>query len=311
MDGGFIDLRQSADSSTGNDSFWPSFTDIMMVIVMIFMIASTALMLRNQELVEKLRETILSELQAEERARSMVETSATLEEQLAAAQHASSVLRIKLMRVNERNQALTTQLSTKEQQVLALETGKQQLQADLAQSRRQMASSEENLLQSREELARQAAALAALQQRHDDTLAELAQGEARQQRQEAELVGLRLESSLSEQQLMALQDEYSDLQVRYDKLFKPARSAKGRHVVTVRYWKEAGNDELRIKDTGETDYRSVSREALYEQLDALKKKYPKQLYIKLIIPDDSGLSYNEAWGFTVEILDKYDYYQQK
>ena len=64
MDEGFIDLRQKHDAGMGSDSFWPSFTDIMMVVVMIFMIASTVLMLRNWELVEKLRATIEAEYAA-------------------------------------------------------------------------------------------------------------------------------------------------------------------------------------------------------------------------------------------------------
>ena len=51
----------TTDAGMGSDSFWPSFTDIMMVVVMIFMIASTVLMLRNWELVQKLRATIEAE----------------------------------------------------------------------------------------------------------------------------------------------------------------------------------------------------------------------------------------------------------
>ena len=46
-------------------------------------------------------------------------------------------------------------------------------------------------------------------------------------------------------------------------------------------------------------------------MGALKDKYGNLLYVKLIIPDDSGLSYNEAWSFTVDMLDKYDYYHQQ
>jgi hypothetical protein len=33
--------------------------------------------------------------------------------------------------------------------------------------------------------------------------------------------------------------------------------------------------------------------------------------VKVIIPGDSGLSYNEAWNFTRDILSKYDYYYQE
>jgi hypothetical protein len=32
--------------------------------------------------------------------------------------------------------------------------------------------------------------------------------------------------------------------------------------------------------------------------------------VKVIIPEDSGLSYNEAWTFTQDILTSYDYYYQ-
>ena len=33
-----------------------------------------------------------------------------------------------------------------------------------------------------------------------------------------------------------------------------------------------------------------------------------ELYVKVVIPDDSGLTYNEAWDFTKTVLTDYDYY---
>ena len=92
MDEGFVDLRRNLHTA-GDGSFWPSFTDIMMVVAMIFMIASTALVLRNWDLVRELRATIMAEQQAEEKARSATETSATLEEQLARARRELAELR--------------------------------------------------------------------------------------------------------------------------------------------------------------------------------------------------------------------------
>mgnify|MGYP000155049250 CR=1 FL=1 len=83
MEEGFIDLRQHAESGISHVSFWPSFTDIMMVVVVIFMMASSVLILRNMALVRDLRATIDAQHNAEEAARSASETSATLEEQLA------------------------------------------------------------------------------------------------------------------------------------------------------------------------------------------------------------------------------------
>ena len=304
MDEGFIDLRQNHDADTGSDSFWPSFTDIMMVIVMIFMIASTVLMLRNWELVEKLRATIEAEYAAMALARSASETSATLEEQLAQAQHANTEMRMQLMRVTERNDTLSGQLSAQEQQLLALEADNQKLVASVQKYRFDALLNNDQLKQARDEVN-------TLQQRMQQVLDELAGSEEVKQKQVTELAALRLGNSLTEQQLLSIQNDYSELQIKYDKLFQPARSAQGKHVVTVRYWKEGELYHLRIKDLDEEDYRVVSREELHRQLAALKEKYKDQLYVKLIIPDDSGLSYSEAWGFTVEMLDKYDYYHQK
>ena len=311
MDEGFIDLRQNHDAGTGSDSFWPSFTDIMMVVVMIFMIASTVLMLRNWELVEKLRATIEAEYAAMALARTASETSATLEEQLAQAQHANTEMRMQLMHMTERNDTLSEQLSGQEQQLLELETDNQKLAASLQKYRFDALLNDDQLKQARDELTQLAAAHNTLQQRMQQVLDELTGSEEAKQKQATELAALRLGNSLTEQQLLSIQNDYSELQIKYDKLFQPARSAQGKHVVTVRYWKEGKLYHLRIKDLDEEDYRVVSREELHRQLAALKEKYKNQLYVKLIIPDDSGLSYNEAWGFTVEMLDKYDYYHQK
>jgi chromosome segregation ATPase len=311
MDEGFIDLRQNHDAGTGSDSFWPSFTDIMMVVVMIFMIASTVLMLRNWELVEKLRATIEAEYAAMALARSASETSATLEEQLAQAQHANTEMRMQLMRMTERNDTLSEQLSGQEQQMLVLEADNQQLAASLQKYRFDALLNEDQLKQARDEVTQLAAAHNTLQQRMQQVLDELTGSEEAKQKQATELAALRLGSSLTEQQLLSIQNDYSELQIKYDKLFQPARSAQGKHVVTVTYSKDGGQYQIRIKDLDEEDYQVVSRKELNRQLKALKEKYGKQLYVKLIIPDDSGLSYSEAWGFTVEILDKYDYYHQK
>jgi hypothetical protein len=49
---------------------------------------------------------------------------------------------------------------------------------------------------------------------------------------------------------------------------------------------------------------------MHQRLAALKTANPGKLYIKIIIPADSGLSYNEAWSFMKKLLEKYDYYYQ-
>jgi chromosome segregation ATPase len=322
MDDAFIDLRRTSGEGTGGDTFWPSFTDIMMVIVMIFMIASTVLVLRNWDLVQELRATIEAEHQAEELARSMTETSATLEEQLAQAQHINSEMRMQLMRADENRQSMQEQLSVQQQQILALTKEQQQLADSLQQSRRARQLNADQLARVNTELARvnteyeqltatHASMQERLQQALQQALDELAASEQTGREQAVELAGLRQGYSLSTQQMEDLQGEYDELSVKYDKLIRPARSAKGKYVVTVRYWKEDGYYQLRFKDAGEEDYSVVTRKELHRRLSKLKDEQSGKLYVKLIIPEDSGLSYKEAWGFTLDILDKYDYYHQK
>ena len=310
MQEGFIDLRRNIAAEAGADSFWPSFTDIMMVVVMIFMIASVVLMLRNWELVQTLRDTIESEREAEARALSMTETSATLEEQLAQAQHENTELRMRLMRANEISHNMREQLSLQQQQLLSLQADKQRLTASLQQAQLDVQLREDKARESEARYAQLEDVRDTLEKRLQQVLAQLSQEEQQSREQAAELAELRQGSSLTEQQLTLLQGEYDDLRVKYDKLIRPARSAQGKHVVTVRYWKEGKYYQIRIKDTGENDYRAVSRKELHEELAGLKKRYGNNLYVKLIIPDDSGLSYNEAWGFTFDVLNKYDYYHQ-
>jgi len=325
MDDAFIDLRRNADAGAGGDTFWPSFTDIMMVIVMIFMIASTVLVLRNWDLVQELRATIEAEHLAEELARSMTETSATLEEQLAQAQHINSRMRMQLMQADENRQSMQEQLADQGKQLLALTEKQQQLTASLQQSRRSDQRNADRLAKVSNELANASSELAKvraeykqlttthanLQERQLQALDELATSEQTRSEQALELAKLRQGFSLSTRQIDTLQGEYDELRVKYDKLIRPARSAKGKHVVTVRYRKENGRYLLRIRDTGEADYSVVSRKELYRRLAKLKDDHSGNLYVKLIIPDDSGLSYTEAWTFTMDILDKYDYYHQE
>mgnify|MGYP006950044336 CR=1 FL=1 len=61
MNDDFIDLRSGNLSS---ESFWPSFTDIMTVIVMIFLLAMVVLLIKNMELVNELRATMEAERNA-------------------------------------------------------------------------------------------------------------------------------------------------------------------------------------------------------------------------------------------------------
>jgi chromosome segregation ATPase len=310
MDEGFINLRQHAETGISHVSFWPSFTDIMMVVVVIFMMASSVLILRNMALVRDLRATIDAQHNAEEAARSASETSATLEEQLAQTQNELSRLRMRLMRANEINQSRTEEINRQEQRLLALEADKQQLTASLQQSRRESQLHQDQLVQTQAEYTQLSEASNTLKTRLQEVLEQLSRTEKSNQEQANELTEFRRQRSLSDQQLVSLQGEFDELRNKYDKLIRPARSAVGKHVVSVRYFKEDKKIQIRLRESEDEDYQDVNPDQLNKRLAKLKDEYAGNLYVKVIIPEDSGLSYSEAWNFTYDLLQKYDYYHQ-
>ncbi len=311
MDQGFVDLRANSDGCSGNDSFWPSFTDIMTVVVMIFLLASTVLILKNWELVTELRASMLAEQQASELVESTTAENETLEERLAQAQHQLSLTRMRLMQADERNREVVRQLADREQRLVEAEAQARQLSTHLAAVSQQNQSLQDRLQQVTGELSGVQAAYTQQSSRLETTLEQLASLEQSSAQQSAELSRLRHLSTQTQQQLASLKDEFSSLQVKYDKLVRPARTAQGKYVVEVRYSKADGRYQISLKAPGEnTVRRPVSRTDLDRRLKALKDKYGDQLYVKIIIPEHSGLSYNEAWNFTQEMLRNYDYYYQ-
>lgn len=301
MSGGFVDLRRGPETERAHEGFWPSFTDLMMVVMMIFMIASTVLILRNWDLVDELRETIEAEHRATEMVRTTTEVNATLEEQLAQLQHQLSVLRMQLMQAEETRHNQEQALAARDRMIVALETERDQLQNAGHSTQRQLQAANEEIerlrlrqQETRQQLQAAQASLSELEQAH--------------QQQTAELGALRQQDAESRRLLSNLQGDYDSLKTKYDKLVRPARTAKGKYVVEVRYEKIDGQYRISYREPGQTTYRELSRPQLEARLGELKKQDPDRLYVKIVIPADSGLSYIEAWNFTKELLDRYDYY---
>ena len=110
------------------------------------------------------------------------------------------------------------------------------------------------------------------------------------------------------EKLDSLNTQFKVLKVKYDKLVKPARSTKGKVVIEVIYNKVNKILKAGLKLPNAKTFKNLSDKVLHEKLTQLKKQYGKKLYIRIIFPKDSGLSYDEAWKFTNDILKKYDYY---
>ena len=135
-------------------------------------------------------------------------------------------------------------------------------------------------------------------------------GEAQQQLTEKDEAIKQLSDNQKEgnEQLLSLKGEYDTLDTKYQKLLRPARSAKDKFIVTITYKNSGGNRVIRFKPRPDGSYSTVSKSELDDRLTKLKEKHGKNLYLKVVIPENSGLSYNEAWRFTTTLQHKYDYY---
>ncbi|MCP4231982.1 MAG: hypothetical protein GY770_00115, partial [Aestuariibacter sp.] len=112
-------------------------------------------------------------------------------------------------------------------------------------------------------------------------------------------------------QLLTIKGEYEVVKAKYDELVKPARSTKGKYIAEVYYIKGENGNFIRYKEPGDRGFRNLPLPEVEKQLTKLKAQWGQDLYIKIIIPQDSGLTYNEAWNFMRDLLAKYDYYYQE
>ena len=110
------------------------------------------------------------------------------------------------------------------------------------------------------------------------------------------------------EELDILRDQHLDLESRYNRLVRPARSTVGRFVVEVRFWKDGPVRQYSLRESGGSE-EIISESDLYQKLSVLKVKHADKLYTK-VIPDDNSLTHGEAWGFTTKILNRFDYYYQ-
>ena len=313
-------------------AFWPSFTDIMMVVVLIFLLATSLLIVRNWQLVSDLQASIEAERAASEIIETTSLENATLEERLINAEQLNSILRLRVLEKEELLAKAQQQDVQRQRTIGDLEASIEQLnrqlvdrQLDISEARQRIA----EVTAESEEFANQLAELALqLQQQRDLTETALAEAESarseaetaqieisslnltlQQQRQDIEL--LEQEKAEYNQQLLTLKGDYEVVKSKYEELIKPARSAKGKYVAEVYYEKTGSGEEIRFKQPGDPQFANLELTELEQKLDALKQAKGQDLYVKIIIPEDSGLTYNEAWTFMRRLLLKYDYYYQE
>jgi chromosome segregation ATPase len=360
MKNDFVQIGGNQAGIGGENSFWPAFTDVMMVITLIFLMATSILVVRNWQLVAELQESVTAERIAVQIVESTSLENATLEERLANAEQSNSILRLRLMKKDEllakaqitigaqesslislEQQNSNLELSLKQTQTeldvakiklstavaSATETAQQMVELNQQLMQQQRTSDDERmllesarleiskLLESSRQQQQSINQLSELKSRQQQTVSQLSELKSQQQQNIDRLVAEKSELSqittLSNLQLRTLKDEYDLVKSQYEELIKPARSAKGKHIVQVYYIKDETGVKIRYRQPGDDQFSRLSLVEVENRLDILKRDYGDELYIKIIIPEDSGLSYNEAWEFMQKLLSKYDYYYQE
>jgi len=325
MDDSFIDLRLNHRAAQAEESFWPSFTDIMTVIVMIFLFAMVILLIRNMELLNQLRSTMAAEQEAVELARSTGAENETLEEKLLSREHELAMLSMQLMRMEEEAEQKEAAIASQRNQIgilsrerdnltdrtqqLTLDRNNLNLQVEriTAESNRMQT----QLTQANQNIENLNQDLTSLRVHQESTLKDLDAMRTSYRTQEEALQAALDQNLLADQALTELKTDFKSLKIKYDKLVRPARTARGKTLVEVRYYKSKGKFHIDYKGPGSQQFQGISRNNLDQNLTRLKQEHPAGLYIKVILPKDNGLSYSEAWSFTNYLHQTYDYYYQE
>ncbi|MGD2271308.1 MAG: hypothetical protein PVI06_12965 [Desulfobacterales bacterium] len=302
---------------------WPSFTDIMTVILMIFMLTMIVVIIKNSNMAQQLiiREkrvkqiekglekskqaqaqlrVFITNLEEKLRAKEMEiillgDEKKVIEGSLEAKLAIISALKSELGDVKENVRALESEITAKEAETARLKRESEERIAEITEaSKEQIAEIKEDTRKQIEEFNRKFTALMSQLSQKQDMIVIL----------DAEKKDLAL--TLAKQR-----QAYSFLEEKYHKLIRPARSPLDKQVVTVHYSKRDGDYRILFKDPEADEFEALDARQMHARLGQLQAEWQDELYVKIIIPEDSGLSYNEAWSFTKDILSRYDYYYQE
>lgn len=330
----FTDLRANAGDRQGEITLWPSFTDIMTVVLMIFMLTMVVVIIKNTTLAQALlrsedqRRQIQSLLQNSENLQAELKVTMTdLEEKLRQKQMTVILLNDEIKILQQDIEGKTAQIAAFGGQTDELNNKINRLQADITAAQSEAAASAAAFEEKATELTRQyEARIAEIQAASESRLSALSNDKAKEieeynkkvlsllsrlKEKEAVILTLGGEKQTLEMSLAKQRQDFSTLEEKYIRLIRPARSPADKKVVTIFYQRVGGHYRIGFKGVDTERLESLTMDQLHQQLEALRQKWKDQLYVKVIIPEDSGLSYNEAWTFTKDILSRYDYYYQE
>jgi len=267
-----------------------------MVIVIIFLLTSMLLMVKNWELLDQLRNSMAAEEQAEEIIHHTSQENATLGEQLTYAQNEISMLRMQMMQASMQTNQLNSELEDKQKKILLISSEKDEL-------KEAMISNENKIINLTSQVSTMKEDLTQLQ-------TDASSKQKKLENEQDKLIIITQERDEHLRKLSSLETDFGSLRTKYEKLIRPARTFKDKYIVSVDYERINGKERIRIKGADDDNYTLVNKKQLHKKLAAFKKKHPESLYVRIIIPEKSGLTYNEAWNFMRGLLNKYDYYYQ-
>jgi DNA repair exonuclease SbcCD ATPase subunit len=302
---GFTDLRVNRQTQSADATLWPSFTDIMTVILMVFMLTMVVVIIKNADLITQIRLSRAMQADSEQQLRDNVQVLADLRLRNSDLEEAVRSSRMEIILLSDEMQRLEDNLEIKAAAIARLGDEKENLEENLRLIRL-------NLTEKQEELENAQMMIAGIRDEAERTNRELslqlAELLTRLEENETTMLALTDQKTDLELALARQRKDFSSLEDKYLKLVRPARSALGKEVVSVQYLKDGGRDSYLLKGIGAASWEKVSKPELFSRLGRLKERLGDALYIKIVIPDDSGLSYNEAWDFTKQILSDFDYY---
>jgi len=282
------------------------------VILMIFMLTMTMVIIKNADLA---RQLLFRESEQQKAAQALAESRELQEQLKITVTNLDEKLRAKEMEIillGDEIKVLESSLEAKVALISALEARQKGLQEDLQQLESAAAAARAEKETLEKEFAEKTAAIT------EDTRLQIEEFNRKfaalmqqlSQQQEVVVV-LNTEKRDLELALAKQRKAFVVLEDKYNKLIGPARSPLGKMVAAVQYAKKDGQYRILFKDVGADSFEEIDRPQLNEKLGRLKTQFRDKLYVKVIIPEDSGLSYNEAWNFTRDILSNYDYYYQE
>ena len=191
-----------------------------------------------------------------------------------------------------------TVMNEQSEELTGLKELNQQLAREIQQKNQQIAEITDVNVQVRQNIVETKAELDELRQAYQLRIAELSEIQSLFEARNEQTKNL-------ESQIVRLEDENQIM-------LRPARSMENRYVVNISYdIDENGNKLIQYKLPGQENAVQLSYERLEEVLSDLKSERKEGIYTKIYFPNEEKISFAEAWRFTNDIQDKYDYYHSQ